>query len=212
MRYTFAIFSAIVMVALAQIGEGVALGEATQCTASSCSNPAYSDGDEARIFAQQIAKDTGQKNGLLSTTNALGNFQNLIATLESLVNNHGMVSSSGSVSQFQMTFGDNNNSNMFQVTGCNVATGTSCTSTCSMKVTTQFRVCPTVYPFTNAACKSCSLGFLLFNQGVELETKTADCRKWFVKADGVIRILTTQLQTYWLSDRINSCEAVGGLS
>merc|ERR1712195_189343 len=209
MRYTFAIFSAIVMVALAHEPHGVALGEATQCTASSCTNAAYPDGGEATIFAQQLAVNTGQKS--IPQTGSKANFENLVATLESLVNNDGMVSTGKGVSKFQMTFGSNNNGNHFQVTGCNLATGTSCTSTCTMKITTHLRVCPG-WPYTQAKCNSCSSGFVLFNQAVGLKTTTADCRKWFVKADGVIRILTTQLRTYWLSDRINGCEAVGGLS
>ena len=95
------------------LGAALKLG----CNALYCSTDGYAD--LSTSITNQIAVQVGQKQG------PEVNFQNVVKTLESLVEDGNIVSEHNGAEQFQLNFQANVN-NKFKITGCNNATGTDC--------------------------------------------------------------------------------------
>lgn len=250
------------------LGAALKLG----CNALYCSTDGYAD--LSTSITNQIAVQVGQKQG------PEVNFQNVVKTLESLVEDGNIVSEHNGAEQFQLNFQANVN-NKFKITGCNNATGTDCipadtptdpgcytrqpngcpdgkmdpttvwtrdtwgeanatppsgssqiacegrksahdgwcgnsdsqwafvpetSDPCEMEVTTHFQVCPVHHLSPTSECYKCTHGQALVAQEVELLTDQPDCKTWFIKADAVVRSLTSHLRTFWLVDRVNLCK------
>lgn len=84
---------------------------------------------------------------------------------------------------------------------------TECKFTCRMEVTTHFKSCPKWHN-DRSSCSKCDAGFALLEQSTRLITSDESCGAWYVKADTAMRMLTSQLRSFWLTDRVRLCTAV----